>query len=223
MDGDCADSVKCSSLVVYTRVFATPSTVYLLGLSKSLSSYTLHITSLSTDTGEAIHSGHIPSSISTSLLEAFILSDPKVPQTSPQVVWFEQGKIKSLELTPELKAKPAAVQGAVYKKIQDVSLSEHGHFVAIAEDGSGRVIKLTPDGLKVIWDYSDSVRPPFVFLPPASSIAASSPRSISLQRPRAPIRFTVEAWTSMGTRTLHACSGRTRSRRVLCRFAGRRY
>ena len=132
--------------------------MYLLGLAKSLSSYTLHITSLSTDTGEAIHSGHIPSSITTGLSEAFILSDLKAPQTAPQVIWLEQGKIKALELTPELKAKPAAVKGAVYKKIADVGLSEHGQFVAIAEDGSGRVIKLTPEGLKAIWEYTDSVR-----------------------------------------------------------------
>ncbi len=136
----------------------TSSTVYILGLAKSFSSYTLHITSFSTDTGEAIYSGHIPSSITTGLSEAFILKDLKRPETAPQVVWFEQGKIKSLELTPELKAKPAAVKGAVYKKIKDVGLSEHGQFVAIAEDGSGRVIKLTPEGLKVIWEYTDSVR-----------------------------------------------------------------
>nr|VWO96186.1 Non-canonical non-ribosomal peptide synthetase FUB8 (EC (Fusaric acid biosynthesis protein 8) [Ganoderma boninense] len=143
-----------------TAVFATPSTVYLLGLTKSLSSYTLHITSLSTETGEVVHSGHIPSSISTGLSEAFILSDLKAPQTAPHVVWFEQGKIKALELTPELKAKSAAVKGAVYKKITDVGLSEHGQFVAIAEDGSGRVMKLTPEGLKAIWEYSDSSTSP---------------------------------------------------------------
>ena len=186
--------------------------MYLLGLSKSFASYTLYITSLSPDSGEVIHSGNVPSSIKTGLSQAFVLNDVRAPDTTPRVVWFEDGRIKSVELTPELNAKPAVVKGAVYKTIEDVGLSEYGQFVAIAEDGAGRVIKLTPEGLKVIWEYSDSVR--------LSLLDASQPGSGRLEltaypvsastRPRrqpALALSTQEAWMSMATRILRACSG----------------
>ncbi|TBU24929.1 hypothetical protein BD311DRAFT_780673 [Dichomitus squalens] len=149
-----------TSSVLYSKIFVTPSTVYLLGLSKSFASYTLHVTSLSPDGGVVVYSGNVPSSIKTGFSQVFVLSDVSAPDTVPRVVWFEDSKIKSLELAPELTAKPATVKGAAYKTIEDVGLSEYGQFVAIAENGSGRVIKLTPEGLKVIWEYSDSATSP---------------------------------------------------------------
>ncbi|RDX49601.1 DUF1620-domain-containing protein [Lentinus brumalis] len=149
-----------TSLVVYSKIRVTPSTVYLLGLTKSFASYTLHITSLSPETGELINSGDYPSSITSGLSEVFILSDVNNPDTNPQIVWLEEGAIKSFRLTPDLKSKFSVVKGAVYKTIEDVGLSEHGQFVATTDDGSGRVVKLTPEGLKVIWEFSDSATSP---------------------------------------------------------------
>ena len=146
-----------SSLVVYSKICVTASTVYLLGLTKSFASYTLHITSLSPETGELVNSGDLPSSITSGLSEVLILSDVNHPETNPQIVWFEAGAIKAFPLTPGLKSKSSVVKGAVYKTIEDVGLAEYGQFVAIKDDGSGRVIKLTPEGLKVIWEFSDSV------------------------------------------------------------------
>ncbi|RPD68393.1 DUF1620-domain-containing protein [Lentinus tigrinus ALCF2SS1-7] len=149
-----------TSSVIYSKILVAPSTVYLLGLTKSFASYTLHITSLSPETGELINSGDIPSRITSGLSELLVLSDVKQPETNPQIVWLEEGAIKAFPLTPGLKSKSSVVKGAVYKNIEDVGLSEYGQFVAIKDDGSGRVIKLTPEGLKVIWEFSDSATSP---------------------------------------------------------------
>ncbi|KAI0743061.1 hypothetical protein C8Q80DRAFT_1192304 [Daedaleopsis nitida] len=149
-----------TSLVVYSKVFVTPSTVYLLGLSKSTASYTLHLTSLAAQSGEVINSGDYPSSITTGLSQVFFLSDVRTPESSPRVVWLEDGTIKSFPLTPDLKTKLSTIKGAVHANIQDVGISEYGQFVAVKDDGSGRVIKLSSEGPKVIWEYSDSATSP---------------------------------------------------------------
>lgn len=65
--------------------------------------------------------------------------------------------IKSFPLTPDLKTKLTVLKGTIYQKLEDVGLSQYGQFVAITDDGSGRVIKLSSEGLKVTWEYSDSV------------------------------------------------------------------
>ncbi|KAI0772317.1 DUF1620-domain-containing protein [Trametes elegans] len=148
-----------TSLVVYSRILSTPSTVYLIGLSKSFASYTLHITSISAATGELIESGGIPSSITTALSDVIVLRDAKVTEVNPHIVWLEDGVIKYFPITPSLKGKAAALKGAV-KSIEDVGVSEFGQFVAVQSDGSGRVIRLGSEGLKVIWEYSDSASAP---------------------------------------------------------------
>ena len=157
--GNVVDFLLYRSSVVYSKIFPTPTTLYLVGLTKSLASYTLHVTSLSSASGELIESGDYPSSITTGLSQVFVLSDNKAPDTPARVAWLEGGAIKSFPLVPDLKSKLSLVKGAVYKNIQDVGLSEYGQFVATTENGSGRVVKLTPDGLKVVWEFSDSVRP----------------------------------------------------------------
>ncbi|KAI0651032.1 DUF1620-domain-containing protein [Trametes meyenii] len=149
-----------SSLVVYSKILATPSTVYLLGLSKSFASYTLHVTSLSATTGELVADGNIPSSILTGLSDVAVLRDLKLPELEPHLVWLEDKAIKSFSLTPRLEAKPAILKGAAYKTIEDVGVSEYGQIVATKEDGSARVISLSSEGLKVIWEYADSATLP---------------------------------------------------------------
>ena len=78
----------------------------------------------------------------------------------PRVAWLEAGNIRAVALTPELKATPVSVIGAAYERVIDIGLAEKGHFVALKSDGSGRVLKLDSEkaGLKVIWEFSDSVR-----------------------------------------------------------------
>ncbi|OBZ74558.1 ER membrane protein complex subunit 1 [Grifola frondosa] len=145
-----------TSLVVYFRIFATPSTVYLVGLTKSFASYTLHVTTISSDSGELVADADFPSSITTGPDDILLLHNVNDSQINARIVWSEDGSIKSFALTPDLKGKSAVIKGAVYTKIEDVGLSEHGQFVALRDDGSGRVIKLGNEGLKVIWEYADS-------------------------------------------------------------------
>lgn len=51
------------------------------------------------------------------------------------------------------------VKGAAYARIVDIGLEEHGLFVGIKDDGTGRVVRVDDNntGLKVIWEYADSV------------------------------------------------------------------
>ena len=82
--GVIADWDENSSLAVYSKICVTSSTVYLVGLSKSLASYTLHVTSLSTQHGELVNSGDYPSSITLGLAQVLILNNVKAPGTVPQ-------------------------------------------------------------------------------------------------------------------------------------------
>ncbi|THH17682.1 hypothetical protein EW146_g3182 [Bondarzewia mesenterica] len=144
-----------TSLVLYSKVIATHSTIYLIGVAKSFASYTLTVTTISPLTGEVLATADIPSSISDGPFGLISLQD-----VLPRVVWLEAGSIRSVQLTPELKEKPASVKGAAYDRIIDVGLGGRGHFVALKSDGSGRVLKLDTErgGLKVIWEFSDSAR-----------------------------------------------------------------
>ncbi|KAI0820139.1 DUF1620-domain-containing protein [Trametes gibbosa] len=149
-----------TSLVVYSRILATPSAIYLLGLSKSFASYTLHITSLSPTNGELITSSDVPSTVTSGFSDVLVLRDVRASEIEPHLVWLENKAIESFTLTPSLKGKPTAIKDAVYKSIEDVGVSEYGQFVAVKEDGSGRVIRLSSEGLKVIWEYADSATSP---------------------------------------------------------------
>lgn len=129
----------------------------MIGLAKSFASYTIHVTALSTATGELIVSANVPSSITNGLTDFFVLSHLEQRQVQPRVVWLEGGSIRSFPLTPELKEKPMMIKGSEYKKILDVGLYDYGQFVAIKEDGAGRVVRLGEDGLKAVWEFAESV------------------------------------------------------------------
>ena len=146
-----------SSLVVYSKVITTPTTVYLVGLAKSFASYTVHVTALSATTGELLGTGHIPSSVANGMSDLFELRDVRNDQMAPRVVWIEGGSVRYFSLTPELKEKPMGLKGAVYKSIHDVGLSEHGQFVALKEDGTALVIRAVPEGFRQIWEFAESV------------------------------------------------------------------
>ncbi|KAH9929331.1 uncharacterized protein B0H18DRAFT_996604 [Fomitopsis serialis] len=149
-----------SSLVAYSKIITTPSTVYLIGLAKSFASYTIHVTALSTATGELLTTGHIPSSISDGLTDFFELRDVKDAQVPLRIVWIEGGSVRYFGLTPELKEKPMGLKGAVYKNILDVGLSEYGQFVALKEDGTALVLRSVPEGFRQIWEFAESANSP---------------------------------------------------------------
>jgi ER membrane protein complex subunit 1 len=151
-----------SSLNIYSSVLSTSSAVYVIGLSKSFASYTLHLVALSPLDGTVITTTDVPSSIVDG--PQSILHVKRLIEGTEviRVVWLEGGKIQSVGLTPELSEKPVTVKGAAYHQIIDTGLGDHGMFIAIKEDGAGRAIKLNEQGtnLKVIWEYADSVSTP---------------------------------------------------------------
>jgi hypothetical protein len=142
--------------VVYAKLVTTPSTVYVIGLTKSLASKTLHVSSLSTSTGELVTTTNIPLTVAVGLSDVLVVSsDAAIP--IPRVVWLEAGTIRSIELVPNLTNKPTSVTGSTYTGIVDIGLQSKGHFVALTVNGTGRIHKLDVDKLKVLWDFPDSV------------------------------------------------------------------
>ncbi|KIP12195.1 hypothetical protein PHLGIDRAFT_62449 [Phlebiopsis gigantea 11061_1 CR5-6] len=146
-----------SSLNIYSAVVPTSTAVYLVGLAKSFASYTLHVTALSPIDGAVLATADVPSSIDQGPSSFFVISKGD----HCRVVWLEAGQVRSVGLAPDLKEKPTNVKGAVYHEIIDVGLGDHGMFVALKEDGSGRLMRLNDAGLglKVIWEFADSHSP----------------------------------------------------------------
>lgn len=145
--------------MVYSQVIATSNTIYLIGLAKSFTSYTLHVTTLSTQTGEVISTADISSSIKDGLVDFLVIRRSSDEAVTPRIVWLEQESIRSIALTPTLDGKSTTIKGSAYKSIVDVGLSEHGELVAIKTDGSSRILKLDADGsgIRSIWEYAESV------------------------------------------------------------------
>ncbi|KDQ54694.1 hypothetical protein JAAARDRAFT_182191 [Jaapia argillacea MUCL 33604] len=152
-----------SSTTIYTSLLPTPDTLYVIGLTKSFSAYTLHITSLSTTTGAQIQSLPIPSSIQSASAPLISLSLSS-PETTPRIAWLEKNSIHVLPLTPSLSAAvlatPRTSVSSKYKVIMDVGLGEKGLFVGVLEDGTGRVFGMQKegegDGVKGVWEFSGS-------------------------------------------------------------------
>jgi hypothetical protein len=143
---------------IYARLVTTPSTVYVVGLAKSFGSYTLHVTSLSSSTGDVVASVNFPSSIVEGSSAMLVLSSGKTT-INPRIVWLEAGAIRSVSLVPRLTDKPTSAEGSEYGKIINVGLESKGYFVALKTDDTSRVLRLdTEKGiLEVIWEFVDSV------------------------------------------------------------------
>ncbi|KAI9435607.1 DUF1620-domain-containing protein [Lactarius indigo] len=149
------ESADKSASAVYVKLVTTPSTVYVISFTKSSASKTLHISSLSTSTGELVASTNVPLSVATGPSDVLALSSD-VATLIPRVVWLEAGTIHSIALVPDLTEKPTSVMGSAYTRIVDVGLQSKGHFVALTTNDTGRVLKLDVDKLKVIWEFTDS-------------------------------------------------------------------
>ncbi|KAI5117724.1 hypothetical protein M0805_006209 [Coniferiporia weirii] len=147
-----------ASSVVYSRIACTPSTVFVVGLSKSFASYSLHITAISAESGEVVANAHVPSAIHNGLTDFLLLSDKADDDSTPCVVWFEQGQMKFNMLTPTLDEKPKLMKGATFKGILNIGLNERGNFVALRSDGTGLAMKLDKgsNGLALVWEFAES-------------------------------------------------------------------
>jgi ER membrane protein complex subunit 1 len=149
-----------SSLTIYSKLVATPDAVYVVGVSKSFASFTLHATSLHPATGAVLSTKAIPSSITEPLSELLVisLSTPKNPDArphhqAPHIVWLEQNALKSVLLTSTLDGKARILKGARFGRIVDTGLCEHGHFVATTADGTSKVVKIGGDTVKDVFEF----------------------------------------------------------------------
>ena len=136
---------------------STSSAIYVVGLAKSFASYTLHIVSISTQTGEELASANVPSSISggPSTLLTFARREHQA-----RVAWLQDGNIHTVILAPELAhTKPVVFKDVSYAEIINVGLGSHNQFVATKSDGSASVLSLQDQkpGVKVLWEFKDSV------------------------------------------------------------------
>ncbi|KAF9450978.1 DUF1620-domain-containing protein [Macrolepiota fuliginosa MF-IS2] len=143
-----------SSLIIHSRLVLTPSALYLVGIAQSAETYTLHVTSLVPGTGELITSANIPSIVKDPLADFLVISDGI--SENNQLVWLEQGSLKHVALVPQLNAKPASVKNAAFEQLIDIGLNDHGHILAVKQDGVARVVKLMDNGIKSVFEFKDS-------------------------------------------------------------------
>ncbi|PFH46226.1 hypothetical protein AMATHDRAFT_70337 [Amanita thiersii Skay4041] len=140
------------SSVVYTKLMHTPYATYAIGVTSSFGSYTLHITALSSSTGEVLNEVEVPSSIKAPVNDLILLARQTTERYRPRIVWLERdsGLVKSKALTPDLKNPPASSKGLSCERIMDVGLSSLGYFVAVEKSRHAAwVTKILEDGTQI--------------------------------------------------------------------------
>jgi ER membrane protein complex subunit 1 len=153
-----------SSLTIYSKLAATPNAVYVIGFSKSFSSFTLHVTSLHPSTGAVLTTKAIPSSITEPLSELLVLSlsnhnaqEAQSHHQGPHIIWLEQKVLKYVLLTPALDGKANALKGASIGKIMDIGLCGQHYFMAITADGTSKVMKIGRNAVKPVFEFEEVV------------------------------------------------------------------
>ncbi|KAF5367352.1 hypothetical protein D9615_010290 [Tricholomella constricta] len=155
-----------TSMTVHTHLLYTPSALFLVGLSKSIASFTLHVTALDPRTGAVLRAQGVPSSVKH--LDAYLLlsSQNKSKEKAPHLAWLENGVLKSFKLTPKLDAKPSAVtfkpktkSTLAYERLIDVGLARSGHALAFAGDGSATLLALGDGKVEGVGAFSPTVNP----------------------------------------------------------------
>lgn len=138
------------------------SDIFVISLSKSFASYTSFISVLSTETGVQTNSYPVPGTLLSGLADLLVLDYTP----DPSMLWVEKGYLKRLSLK---NRKVTTLEGGKYAsgKLNDIGLGEHGMFVALKEDESAVVFRVTDavgQDPKLVWTFLDSVRlPSFVF------------------------------------------------------------
>ncbi|KIJ24147.1 hypothetical protein M422DRAFT_56525 [Sphaerobolus stellatus SS14] len=143
-----------TSSVLYSKLVMTESTIYVIGLTKSFKSYTLHVVSLDATTGAQLSSTSIDSSINNPS-EFIVLTSAKSP--NPILSWFNEGHIHTLTLNPKMKNKVVKLKDT-YREIIDTATSDAGIFVASKEDGTSHVMRITKghDSVESIWEFENA-------------------------------------------------------------------
>lgn len=147
-----------SSLIIYKKLILTSNAIYVIGVAKSFASYTLHVTSLNPLTGEVIQSSDIAANIVDPWSE-FTVVTPSSEQ--PVALWLEQGNLRYVMLTPNLKAKVRATDVSGYAQVKGVGTSDFGQVVLVRRNGMGVVMKVedNPISVQKLWEFKDAVSP----------------------------------------------------------------
>lgn len=196
------------SLIIYSRILVTPTTIYLVGIAKSTQSFTLHATTLSPTDGTLIASQNIISSLTAlTPVSPFILLTNSNSTQGPHVLWLDsKAGLSKFNLTPNLKGEAGAWKGVKYSELVDIGLGEeHGLFIVITEDGTSKAARFGDEGLagiKSIYTFPDSV----CRLSPLT-ISGYSPYSSSYLLPAYLHQFGRADLIRTENRTLHASSG----------------
>lgn len=144
-----------SSLNLHSRILIDQSSVHVISLSKSFSSYTLHVTTLDALTGNVLVSYPLPSHLKNGIADVLALDQP----SEPSILWIESGTIKRLSLPTR---KVIGFGGRNFARLFDVGLGENGVFVAQHADESAAVFqsdgKRTGRDPQQLWAFPDSVR-----------------------------------------------------------------
>ncbi|GLB44268.1 putative DUF1620-domain-containing protein [Lyophyllum shimeji] len=156
-----------TAMAVHTNLVPTPTAVFVVGLAKSIASFTLHVTALDPQTGSVLGIQGVPSSVED--LGAYVLlSGPTqtADKKAPHIAWLEDGVLKSFKLTPKLNAKPTVVtftaktkSNAPYERFIDVGLVRQGHAVAVAGDGSATLLALGDSKVEGVAAFGATLKP----------------------------------------------------------------
>ena len=142
-----------SSSVLFCKLVTSKATVYLVGLTKSFKGYTLRVVALDSSTGATLSSIDISSSVS----DFSTLTSSRTPQ--PILVWLDDGYIKSIVFSPELKLKARTIRDDKYKELKDVGIADAGIIIALKEDETSHVIRVDKgaQGVQKVWEFANSV------------------------------------------------------------------
>ncbi|KAF8335799.1 uncharacterized protein EI90DRAFT_2969384 [Cantharellus anzutake] len=136
-----------SSLNLHWQLAVSESSIYVISLTKSFASHTLHLTILDSMSGRQIGSRHVPSSLEAGLNDVVVMKSPL--SSSPRLLWLESdGVIKSLDLSSSgILAKPSPVKAAkAISRIIDVGQSYKGYILAEANDRTTVILRYDAAG-----------------------------------------------------------------------------
>jgi hypothetical protein len=156
------DSTEQTSLTLYSHILSTPTHVYVAGLSKSFTGFTLQVTIIDSQTGQAVEEGlNIPGAQPKSFADV-ILTRSSHPSQPSRLVYLTDATISSVPLTdaPKELKSPTVIKYFDCSKLLDVGLNEHGMLVAVKSDGTARALKLDEAGLRSVWEFRDSASSP---------------------------------------------------------------
>ena len=142
------------SSVIYTHIHAAPHGIYIIGLSNGFAGYTIHITTLSPQTGEQTSSQDIPSNVAppTASTYPFILA-PR------GVAWLENdGGIRTVEFAPELRLGRMEGKETKWAAIRDVGVARSGWFLGFDQSGQASILEFSARGVNLVRNFDSIVR-----------------------------------------------------------------